>query len=117
LFEARDGDDRSKGYAHIDFKSKWDAVKVINEHQKSPMKIGDRKAVLDYSFPSRCKGDPVTRRAVKDRHGPSPTIFVGNIPYEATTEDIREALKSFGNVAAVMICTSICTHGKSKLHT
>ena len=34
LFEARDGDDRSKGYARVDFESKRDAVKVIKEHQE-----------------------------------------------------------------------------------
>ena len=68
------------------------------------MTIGDREVRLDYAFPWREKGSPpLPRRGVKDRHEPGPTIFVGNVPHEATKEDICEALGPLGNVTIVRI--------------
>jgi len=101
--KARDGD-KSKGYAHVEFESKQDATKATKDHNESPMMIGDREIRIDYAYPVGRKGDgPLPRRAVKDRHEPSSTIFVARVPYEAKEEDIREALKSFGNIVAVRI--------------
>ena len=92
------------GYAHVDFESKRDAAKAIKDHDESSMVIGDREIRMDYAHPLGQKGDsPSPRRAVKDRHEPSHTVFVGNVSYEAKEKDIHEALKSFGNVVAVRI--------------
>ena len=89
--------------------SKQDAVKVKKDHQESPMIIGDREISLNYSFPPRDRGGPaLPRRAVKDRHPPSATIFIGNVPYEATREDIREGVKHLGDVTAVRIGALLC---------
>ena len=95
------------GYAHMDFQSKEHAIKVNKDHEESPMTIGDREIRIDYAFPWRHKGGPAPpRRAVKDRREPSYTVFVGNIPYEATRDDIRAALEPFGDVVAIRICVS-----------
>ena len=93
------------GYAHVDFESKESTIKAIKDHEESPMTIGDREVRMDYAFPWRHSGGPAPpRRAVKDRNEPAPTIFVGNIPYAATRDDIREALNPLGSVTAVRIC-------------
>jgi len=102
------------GYAHVDFKEKEDAIKANKDHKESSMTIGDREIKLDYAFPWRHKGGPpLPRRAVKDRHEPGPTIFVGNVPYEATREDIGEAMKSLGDVVAVRIGASLPKLGQA----
>jgi RNA recognition motif-containing protein len=91
------------GFAHVSFESKQDAIKTFTEHNGSPMVIGDREVRMDYAFPVSNKGAPPPRRAVKDRHEPGPTIFVGGIPYDATRKDIREALEPLGKVVNVRI--------------
>jgi len=68
------------------------------------MTIGGRDIRIDYGFPSSNKGGtPLQQRGVKDRREPSPTIFVGNLPSNATRDDVREVMKSLGDVAAVRI--------------
>ena len=107
--KARDDSGRSMGYAHLDFRSKQDAIKANEDHQESPMMIGDREIRLNYSFPSRDRGGPaLPRRAVKDRHPPSATIFIGGVPYEATKEDICESVKHLGDVTTVRIGAFLC---------
>ncbi|KAF9645184.1 RNA-binding domain-containing protein [Thelephora ganbajun] len=111
--KARHEDGKSQGYAHADFESKQDAIRANKDHQESAMRIGDRKIRMEYAFPQRDKGGSAPpRRAVKARHEPSPTIFIGNIPYEATREDISEALKPLGNAVAVRIALN--REGKPK---
>lgn len=107
--EAKDYNDKPLGYAHLEFESQQDATKVNKDHKQSPMTIGDREIRMDYAFPWRQKGSPPpSRRAVKDRREPGRTVFLGNVPYEATREDIREVMEHLGDVAAVRICVLLC---------
>ena len=103
--KARNDDGRSMGFAHVDFESKEPAIKANRDHEESPMMIGDREIRMNHAFPYTHKGGPpLPRRAIKERREPAPTIFVGNLPYEATKDDIREALKPLGEVVAVRVC-------------
>jgi len=104
LSKAKDDGGRSMGFAHIDFESKEDAVRANKDHEGSPVTIGGREIRIEYAFPQRQRGGlALPRRVVKDHHEPSPTIFVGNVPPVVTREDIREALGSLGDIAAVRI--------------
>lgn len=68
--------------------------------------IGGGEARITFALSATRDGGPVLPRgAVERHHKPSPTIFVGSLPHEATSDDIREALKQFGDVAAVRIST------------
>lgn len=88
-------------------------MKVNKDHQESPMMIEDREIRMDYAYPPRPKGSPaLPRRAVKERHEPGPTVFVGNVPYAATREDIREVLKPFGDVVDVRIGVTFYRSGQ-----
>lgn len=100
------------GYAHVDFESKQDAIKAFKDHSESPIMIEDRELRVDYAYPQSERGTSPQLRAVKDRHQASPTIFIGKLPYEARSEDIREALKSLGNVVTVRV--GALTYGTSQ---
>ena len=100
------------GYAHVDFESKQDAIKAFKDHSESPIMIEDRELRVDYAYPQSERGTSPHLRAVKDRHQASPTIFIGKLPYEARSEDIREALKSLGNVVTVRV--GALTYGTSQ---
>ena len=68
------------------------------------MMLDGRIIRLDYAYPTSNQGGPLSqRRGVKDRREPSPTIFLGNIPPDATRDDIHEVMKSFGDVVAIRI--------------
>lgn len=102
--EGKDREGRPEGYAHVEFESKGDAVKVSEDHNESPIRIGGREVWIGFASPSPREGSPTSvLRAIKGHPKPSPTIFVVNVPYEATRDDIREALKHIGDVAAVRI--------------
>ena len=58
---------------------------------------------MDYGFPKSDRGSPQQLRGIKDRREPSPTIYVGNLPHNATRDDVREVMKHLGDVAAVRI--------------
>ena len=68
--------------------------------------IGDRQARIEYGRYNKRHGDgpPSPRRGVKERHEPSPVIYVGNVPHEATKSDILEVMKPLGDAKAVRIC-------------
>lgn len=104
--EGTDRNGRPLGYAHINFELKEDAVKATGAHEESPMIIGDRLVRVGHAFPPPLReGGPATpRRAVKTRRDPSPIIFVADLPSDATSDDIREALNPLGDVVAVRIC-------------
>jgi RNA recognition motif-containing protein len=64
----------------------------------------DRTLRVDYAFPVVPSGGPgPPRRGVKDRHKPSPTLFVGNLHPEATKEDVTKAFEGFGDIVGVRI--------------
>lgn len=100
------------GCAHVGFESRQDAIKVTEAHNESPIVIGDREVRVDYARPWKNKYPVSPQRAVKDRHEPSSTIFVGNIPYHATREDICEALKPLGEVVDIRIGALLCRIGQ-----
>lgn len=93
----------SKGFAHIEFSTKRDAMGVYKSHEESPLEIGGRAIRIDYGYPQIPKGEGgLPRRAVKDRHGPGPTIFIGNLR-EVAEEDVFEALRPHGKVVVVRL--------------
>lgn len=108
--KARDREGQHRGYAHVDFESKQDAVKVFEDHSESPITIEDRELRVGHAYPTRASS--LRMRTVKDRFDPSSHIFVGKLPYEATREDIREALKRFGLITDVRV--GALTYGTSQ---
>jgi len=92
-----------RGYAHVEFESEKDAIRAHEAHDESPITIDDREIRMDFGAPSSNRGSPTQRRGIKERREPSPTIYVGNVPLNATRDDIHEALKSLGDMAAIRI--------------
>ena len=99
--EGKNKEGRPCGLAQVNFESKEDALKAGKAHRESPMMIGGAELKIGYWSPS----GPIPIRPV--RRMPSPTIHVGNLPRPATREDIREALKHLGDVAAVRMGASL----------
>ena len=101
------------GFAHVEFVSSQDAVEAIKKHETCPLEIEGRAVRLDYERPRKSKSSP-PRRAVKGDCEPSPTLFVGNLPYAATTRDVFETLEHIGKVVDVRI--GLLHHRTSQLN-
>ena len=47
----------------------------------------------------------IWKKFIRDRRGTSRTLFVGNIPYETSEEQIREIFDKFGPIIRVAMCS------------
>jgi len=115
FFEAREDRGRPKGYAHLSFESEKPALEVTEDHIKSPIIIEDRCLRIDYARPWRKEVRASPPRAGKPRREPSPTLFIGGLPNDATVEDVCEALKPLGDVVAVRLGASLGGIGQEEL--
>jgi len=105
--KAKDTQGKPAGYAYVKFRSKEDAIRAKEGHMEFPIRMGPRRIRIEYGTSTGERDGPPLpsprRRAVKDRTEPSPTVFVGDVPYGATGDDIRKALEPLGSVKAIRI--------------
>ncbi|QPG75899.1 hypothetical protein FOA43_003285 [Brettanomyces nanus] len=100
---------RSKGFGYVDFDDKEHAEKAIQDLQGS--EIDGRAVNLDMATSRPRNGssnDRANDRA--KRYGdapsePSDTLFVGNLSFEATYDDVRGAFEAVGSVVGIRIPT------------
>lgn len=85
---------RLRGYGHILFASTTSYDKAI---QLSGRHLGKRYLTIQAAQTPRSNGSSSSLQA---KRGPPPpdcrTLFVGNLPYDATEEDIAKSFDSFG---------------------
>ncbi|KAG7442694.1 uncharacterized protein BT62DRAFT_973347 [Guyanagaster necrorhizus] len=88
------------GYAHVTFESQECAERLFKSHQEEPFVFGTRQARIELSIPSKARE---TRESGETKSLPTRTLYVGNLPYNMTEDDIRYELSSFGEILRVQM--------------
>lgn len=94
----RDG--RSKGMGFVEFEKHEDAEKLITDNEE--LELDGRKLGISWAGDKRDKRDNFDR---KDNRGDSKTktIFVGNLSFNSTEEDIKSFFESCGPIVSVRL--------------
>lgn len=93
-------DGRSKGFAHVTFGTQEQATALVNAHEEAPFNFGDREATIAYGRNS--PRDAPSRSASKG-HPPSPSLYIGSLPYSATAQDVEAAIGHIGKISRVRL--------------
>lgn len=105
---------RSKGFGYVEFIEVQSAVDAYEV--KNGAMLDGRQMNVDYSKPrpegnssggfnQRDKADQRANRYGDKQSAPSETIFVGNLSFDATADDVREAFEQFGDITRISIPT------------
>ena len=103
------GSGRSKGFGYVDFDSVAHAEAAVKKYDGA--EIDGRAVHLDMAASkprSSSPNDRANSRAKKygdTPSDPSDTLFVGNLSFEATMDDVRGAFESFGSIEGIRIPT------------
>ncbi|PWY98668.1 RNA-binding domain-containing protein [Testicularia cyperi] len=92
---------RSRGFGYVDFASPAAAKKAYDEGQGK--EIDGRGIRIDLSSP---KPDAQENRAKKfndQRSAPSSTLFIGNLSFDVSEDDVWNAFSEHGEVAGVRL--------------
>ncbi|KAK0189965.1 hypothetical protein F5146DRAFT_1053372 [Armillaria mellea] len=87
------------GYAHVTFDSPEEAERLYQSHQTEPFVFGTRQARIELSKQPLRVREP--RAPVPTNTTPTRVIYIGNLPYNMTEDDIRYELSSFGEITRV----------------
>ncbi|KAK2948466.1 putative Nuclear localization sequence-binding protein [Blattamonas nauphoetae] len=110
------GSDRSKGFAFVLFSKKKDAQFVVSEFNGST--IGGRTVTVEISnkTPEELRQAELQsekkRSSIRSDIAPSTTLFITNLPFDATEDDLTNHFRKF-NPSSVRIAYSMET-GKSR---
>lgn len=100
-------DGRSKGFGYVEFVSVDDAQKAYNA--KKGTELDGRPLNIDYA---NKKQEPREKQETRgQRYGdqlsePSDTLFLGNLPFQATEDDLYEMFAPYGTASGVRIPTN-----------
>jgi nucleolin len=100
-------DGRSKGYGYVEFVNAADATNAYNA--KKGTELDGRPLNIDYA---NAKKDAREKQQVRgERFGdqlsePSDTLFLGNLSFEATEDDVYDIFSPFGTATGVRIPTN-----------
>ncbi|ETI26586.1 hypothetical protein G647_03364 [Cladophialophora carrionii CBS 160.54] len=100
-------DGRSKGYGYVEFVNAADATKAYDA--KKGTDLDGRPLNIDYA---NAKKDAKEKQQVRgQRFGdqlsePSDTLFLGNLSFEATEDDVYNLFSPFGTATGVRIPTN-----------
>jgi len=100
-------DGRSKGYGYVEFVNVADAVKAFNA--KKGTQLDNRDLNIDYANKKQSPGEKQESRGARfndQRSEPSDTLFLGNLSFEATEDDVYAMFAPFGTATSVRIPTS-----------
>jgi len=100
-------DGRSKGYGYVEFVNVADAVKAFNA--KKGTQLDNRDLNIDYANKKQSPGEKQESRGARfndQRSEPSDTLFLGNLSFEATEDDVYAMFAPFGTATGVRIPTS-----------
>ncbi|KAK0462707.1 hypothetical protein IW261DRAFT_1511828 [Armillaria novae-zelandiae] len=92
------------GYAHVTFESPEEAERLYQSHQTEPFVFGTRQARIELSKQSLRSRE--ARAPIPTNTVPTKTLYLGNLPYNMSEEDIRYELSSFGEIARVKMGTN-----------
>lgn len=93
---------RCLGYAHVEFTSKKDFENGLKKNKES---LGGR--YIDIA-PSKGKN---TKQVINKKDPPADcrTIFVGNLPYDVTEDQVGDRFRKFGEIEQVRFATNYKT--------
>lgn len=100
---------RSRGFGYVEFTSAADAAKAMAA--KKDTDLDNRTINLDYSTPRQNNGDRNDRsqqraRSYGDQTSPeSDTLFVGNLPFSATEDALRDVFSESGSIQGIRLPT------------
>jgi len=97
---------RSKGYGYVDFQTQAALEQALS---KGDVNLDGRPLRLDHANAKPSRREPTDNGGARARgvaREPSPTLFVGNLSYDATEETVKEALANAGNIKSVRIITN-----------
>lgn len=92
---------KSRGFGYVDFATAAAAKKAFEEGQGK--QVDGRAIRIDLSTP---KGDVSEDRAKKfndQRSAPSSTLFIGNLSFDITEDDVWNAFSEHGEVSSVRL--------------
>lgn len=92
---------RSRGFGYVDFATAAAAKKAFEEGQGK--EVDGRNIKIDLSTP---KGDVQDNRAKKfndQRSAPSSTLFIGNLSFDISEDDVWNAFSEHGEVSSVRL--------------
>ncbi|KAI0506124.1 RNA-binding domain-containing protein [Xylaria bambusicola] len=93
----RDGRGLSRGFGFVTFTTKVAADRAVAEANNSFWH--GRRIVVDH----RKQGLTSNNRTGRDRTEPSKSLYIGNIPYEASDADLNQLFRSLDNVSDVRV--------------
>lgn len=88
-------DGKSKGFANVYFSTSEAVAAAI---QKSETELDGRKLLI------KC-GVDYTRKKKKGNHKESPCVFVGNLSFNTTVDQLKNLFKKFGSIYKVRMAT------------
>lgn len=97
---------RSKGFGYVEFVNAADAAKA--HAAKQGAELDGRALNVDFANPKQSNGDRQDnrRKSYGDQVGEaSDTLFLGNLSFECTNEDITSAFSPHGTVMSVRLPT------------
>ncbi|THV05286.1 hypothetical protein K435DRAFT_119314 [Dendrothele bispora CBS 962.96] len=105
-----DENGRFAGFANVVFHRHEDAVALLNYAKTSgPMTFNGRRSMLflmdepqQQALPRAGLQNPSGRWGVQQHKG-SNSVFIGNIPFEADADRLREDMSAFGEVTRVQV--------------
>ncbi|KAK5624495.1 hypothetical protein RRF57_000211 [Xylaria bambusicola] len=92
----RDGRGLSRGFGFVTFATKLAADRAIEEANNSFWH--GRRIVVDYR-----KQGLTQNRTARDKSAPTQSLYIGNIPYEASDADLNQLFRSLDNVRDVRV--------------
>ncbi|EIN05726.1 RNA-binding domain-containing protein [Punctularia strigosozonata HHB-11173 SS5] len=96
----RDLQDGSASYAYVTFSSQEQADAFVQAHRtQSPVEVGGKRAAVFY----KPTASVMARRRAMEHMPPSPTLFVGNLSFQAEEEDVQDLFEDFGVVESVTL--------------
>ncbi|KAI8140395.1 hypothetical protein BJV82DRAFT_581358 [Fennellomyces sp. T-0311] len=92
----------NKGFAYVMFATKEEADKAV---AKSEQKIDARALLIKPADNFERKDGLTVKEVKKQKNPPCATLFIGNLPFDATKEGLREAFDECGDIMNVRLGT------------
>ncbi|KAI9278753.1 hypothetical protein BDA99DRAFT_15050 [Phascolomyces articulosus] len=92
----------NKGFAYVMFATKEEADKAV---EKSEQKIDGRALLIKASDNFERKDGLTVKEVKKQKNPPCATLFIGNLPFDATKEKLKEAFAECGDIMNVRLGT------------
>ncbi|KAJ1922325.1 Nucleolar protein 13 [Mycoemilia scoparia] len=99
----------NRGFAYVDFDTEEAMEYAISLSEQEldgrPLLIKNGKNFKKDGKIPASQDSSSTKKKGRENTQPSPTLFVGNLPFEATKQDLRKIFDQFGKIIKVRLAT------------